>query len=278
MDGVRWEPGSPTALSADHPSAIVVDSYAMSDSDGADLAAVAPLAQFDDHGDDVAGALAIGPVSAEVDEPGRVAGPRFACLRRAFWGAPARDAGRPLRRILVTTGGGDPTASAVTYVTSVRAALPHDVDVIWSRPDDDHPAPAEVQPIAAQPSLIDTMLACDLVVCGAGVTMLEAASLGLPCIAIVLAENQRPGRDRLAAEGAIVPAEDADGVAEALVQLAGAADERRALAHRARALVDGFGAFRVAARVEALGSEEPGTVATLGAWRRASTGVLDDGT
>jgi UDP-2,4-diacetamido-2,4,6-trideoxy-beta-L-altropyranose hydrolase len=252
MDGLRWDPASATELASNDLAALVLDSYALSGGDRSDLAEAAPLAQFDDRGDDVAGDLVIGPLSADADEVGRIAGPRYACLRRALWGARLPYERHGLRRVLVTTGGGDPKGDALRYALSVRSALPDDIAVVWAAPADAHPAPPGVQRLARQPSLTDAMLASDLVVCGAGVTMLEAASLGLPCIAIPLAENQRAGWDRLAAAGAIVPAKDEDDVAAGVARIAAAPQERRALADRAAALVDGFGAFRVAARVEAL--------------------------
>ena len=258
MDGLLWEPASPSALRPDGAAALVLDSYAISAPGRSELAETAPLAQFDDRGDDLAGELAIGPLSADLDGVGRIAGPRFACLRRAFWGARVPYEGHRLQRVLVTTGGGDPTGEALSYAASVRTALPDDVDVRWVAPVDAGLAPAGVRRLARQPSLTSAMLASDLVVCGAGVTMLEAASLGRPCIAIPLVENQRPGWDRLAAAGAIVPAKDQDDVAAALSRIAADPQERRALANRAAALVDGFGAFRVAARVEALVPDRQG--------------------
>jgi UDP-2,4-diacetamido-2,4,6-trideoxy-beta-L-altropyranose hydrolase len=258
MDGLRWDPVSASELASNGMAALVLDSYALSGGERSELAEAAPLAQFEDRGDDVAGDLAIGPLSADADEVGRVAGPRYACLRRALWGARLPSQGDGLRRVLVTTGGGDPTGAAMSYAASVRSALPDDTAVVWAGAVDAGPTPPGVQRLARQPSLTDAMLASDLVVCGAGVTMLEAASLGLPCIAILLAENQRPGWDRLAAAGAIVPAKDQDDVAAGLARIAAAPQERRALADRAAALVDGFGAFRVAARVEALVADRLG--------------------
>ena len=68
----------------------------------------------------------------------------------------------------------------MSYATSVRSALPDDTAVVWAGPADAGPTPPGVQRLARQPSLTDAMLASDLVVCGAGVTMLEVRKLGLP--------------------------------------------------------------------------------------------------
>jgi spore coat polysaccharide biosynthesis predicted glycosyltransferase SpsG len=64
-------------------------------------------------------------------------------------------------------------------------------------------------------------------------------------------DNQRPNAGRLAAAGAAV-AVDLDGpLAEAIGALAADRERRRAMSVAARAAVDGFGALRVAAAIDA---------------------------
>lgn len=252
MDGLRWEPAaSPWVADS---AATVLDSYEIAEVARVELAAAGRLVEFDDAGTDIAGALAIGPLSTDANHTRRVAGPSFACLRRAVWGVRAPRPGGELRRVLVTTGGADPTGEAVSYAAGVRAALPDAVAVAWVRPDGAGEPPAGVTPVDLSPSLASEMLASDLVVCGGGLTMVEAAALGIPCVALVLVENQRPGRDRLVAAGAVAPADDLDALGLVVGRLATSPDERCNLAGRAAALVDGFGAFRVAARVADLAS------------------------
>jgi spore coat polysaccharide biosynthesis predicted glycosyltransferase SpsG len=103
--------------------------------------------------------------------------------------------------------------------------------------------------VTQQPSLVRAMLESDLVVCGAGVTMLEAAALGVPCVALTLADNQRPGRDQLAAARIVAPADGVEQLQDVVARLASSVQERRRLAREGAALIDGFGAFRVAVRV-----------------------------
>jgi spore coat polysaccharide biosynthesis predicted glycosyltransferase SpsG len=251
MDGLRWDPVPATELASQDCAGVVIDSYDLDRALRRDLAGAAPLAEFDDAGEDVEGALAIGPLSVDANDARRIAGPSFACLRRATWGVRAPEPRDAIRRVLVTTGGGDPTGRAATYAATVRAALPEDVGVVWARVGAGA-TPAGVEPVAPQASLTDEMLLCDLVACGGGLTMLEAAALGIPCVALALVANQRPGRDRLAAAGAVVAADDDAALGAAVARLAAAYDERRELARRAAELVDGFGAFRVAARVSTL--------------------------
>ena len=82
--------------------------------------------------------------------------------------------------------------------------------------------------------------------------MLESAACGTPCIALVLAENQRAQALALGSTGAVTVLDPpgADGVLAALRQLDLTA--RNELSRRAQEAVDGFGALRIAAAIEAL--------------------------
>jgi spore coat polysaccharide biosynthesis predicted glycosyltransferase SpsG len=249
LDGVRWEP----AAEVDGPaSAVVLDSYRLGDAARAALAREWPLAEFDDAGRAIAGRLAIGPLSGDADDDARVAGPRFACLRRAFWEAPSTRRADTLRRALVTTGGGDPTGRARDYAAATRIAVPDSVEVAWVRPQGAGDPPDGVEVLESLSSLADELRRADIAVTGAGVTMVEAAALAVPCVAVALAANQLPGRARLAEAGAVAVADDPNAVRAQVAWLAVSAPDRRELAARASALVDGRGALRVADRVAAL--------------------------
>lgn len=254
LDGLRWQPGGlPLGLPA---AATVLDSYSMDDGLRGELAQATRLVQFEDARREVAGVMAIGPLSADFDDEHRVAGPSFVCLRRGLWGRRAAAPVGEVSRVLVTTGGSDPTGEAARFAEVVRAGLPSTAAVTWIRPAAVHAAPAGVTVAGPAPSLTAEMLASDLVVCGGGLTMVEAAALGVPCVALVLAENQRPGRDRLAAAGAVRAVDGVDEIGLAVQSLACSVEARRALARTASDVVDGFGAFRVAARVAALAAAD----------------------
>jgi spore coat polysaccharide biosynthesis predicted glycosyltransferase SpsG len=112
-------------------------------------------------------------------------------------------------------------------------------------------APEGVEPVVAPPHLADEIRAAGMVVCLAGQTALEAACLGVPAVVVAAVDNQRPNARRLEATGAAV-AVDLDGpLTEGIEALAGDRPRRAEMARAARAAVDGFGALRVAAAIDA---------------------------
>jgi len=148
-------------------------------------------------------------------------------------------------RSVVVTAGGTGTALAQDLRGELAAALGAGVVVRAVGP----PAATPGAPLAA-----DLLGAADLVVTAAGVTMLEALALGRPTVAFVLAANQSRQLAGAAAAGAVVASSPERLVADAVV-VATDAGRRVELSARARALVDGGGADRVAA---ALAEERSG--------------------
>jgi UDP-2,4-diacetamido-2,4,6-trideoxy-beta-L-altropyranose hydrolase len=114
--------------------------------------------------------------------------------------------------------------------------------------------PADIELIDAPESLLETLLAADVVVSAAGQTMLEAAACGTPCVALSLADNQWKQARRLAALRAVTlvdpPATSA--VVAAVRELAEDADTRRELSRNGQQAVDGYGALRVAFHIDRL--------------------------
>jgi spore coat polysaccharide biosynthesis predicted glycosyltransferase SpsG len=101
---------------------------------------------------------------------------------------------------------------------------------------------------AADPAAL--MAEADFAVGAGGASTWERACLGLPTLAVILADNQRAMIRRMAAAGVLLavdlaaPEIEAD-VQAALAQLR-APETRRALRDRSAALCDGQGAGRVA--------------------------------
>ena len=101
-------------------------------------------------------------------------------------------------------------------------------------------------------TLRSLMLAADVAVSGAGMTLLELAATATPTVFLTLAANQRPNAAAFELAGAGVAAGSADHpdlavtVARCLERLAADAALRERLGAAARRLVDGQGARRVA--------------------------------
>ena len=112
---------------------------------------------------------------------------------------------------------------------------------------------SSVELIGPLEGMVEVLRRSDLVICGAGGTMLEACAVGTPSLIAVLAPNQAPIVETLARAGAVVRLDDAEHGAEATLRTLGGDRERRGqLARAARAAVDGGGAARAAAAIERL--------------------------
>lgn len=102
--------------------------------------------------------------------------------------------------------------------------------------------------------LVEALSRAALVVCGAGVTALEAASLGVPTMLVTVADNQVPGARAIDAAGAgryMGNLETVRGkIPLAVAALVRDAAQLATMSANARALVDGRGAARVADVIE----------------------------
>jgi len=251
-DGVTWEPWSPESPLPSDVDVAIVDSYRLEPETV--VAATVPLVVFRDHGDAgrAPAALVVSVAAPPSDEPPHLSGPRYAALRPAYWNLPRRDVSGSLRHVLVTTGGGDPSGLGTAIGQAVAAQLPN-VAVTLVRGPHAAASPVDgIEMLTAPESLDHLQRSADLVICGAGQTMLETAACGTPCIALVLAENQREQGLGLASAGGVVLVEPAgvDGVLAAIRDLDPAA--RQELSRRAQDAVDGRGALRIAHHVEEL--------------------------
>jgi spore coat polysaccharide biosynthesis predicted glycosyltransferase SpsG len=162
----------------------------------------------------------------------------------------------------VSLGGSDPLGLTADVAAAVVAhGLPARV-VIGPVVAD---APAVVDRLAGidhvtivEPAEFASALAASAVaVIGAGTTMWEAAHLGVPAVALVVADNQAAPATAATAAGFVEsldcrvrPAGDA--VARAAVAIAESPARQAAMARRGREAVDGRGACRVADAIEEL--------------------------
>jgi RimJ/RimL family protein N-acetyltransferase len=87
----------------------------------------------------------------------------------------------------------------------------------------------------------------DLAIGAAGTTSWERCCLGIPSIALVLAENQRAGGEALDMAGAAISVDSVDAVGPALDRLLEDADLRSSMSAASFAITDGLGTERVVA-------------------------------
>jgi spore coat polysaccharide biosynthesis predicted glycosyltransferase SpsG len=256
IDGVEW---TPLHEPLDPPGEIVVlDTYTMPAADQAALARRCSLAVMHDQGGVPPGTALVvsagstsGPDGAS--DPKRLEGLRYAPLRAPFWGVAERVVRERAGRVLVTTGGGALQDAGVTLAGAIKAALPEHAVALVRGPLAHFEAPPGVELVDAPPSLLDELLAADVVVTAAGQTALEAAATGVATVALALVPNQRGNASALEAAGAALVPDPGDAPA-ATAELAGDYAARVALARAGQAAVDGFGALRIAFRVATLRS------------------------
>lgn len=249
--GVDTELLTPEDRVADHaPDLVVVDSYRVrADAPGRFEAPV--LAAVDDLTRDLAVDVVIDPspgADATAHTRARVvlAGATYALVDPALAAVPGPAAAPTVTRVFVTLGASDAARTVGDLAARLAARLPEVAVRVASGPWRHTEAAPGVTVVDAPAGLADELAAADLVVCAGGVTMLEAAVLGRPVVAVLLAENQRRAVEALAAAGAVV-ASDLDRAADAAAALAADPDARATLSANARRTVDGHGAARTAA-------------------------------
>jgi UDP-2,4-diacetamido-2,4,6-trideoxy-beta-L-altropyranose hydrolase len=189
-------------------------------------------------------------------------GPRFALLRREFWGWQGRTRSVPEvgRRILVTLGGSDPenvTLKVIRALDRVRVSGIEAVAVLGAANPHRDAVTAAVQrsamPVELRVDVTDMaeLIAwADVAVAAGGTATWERAVLGLPSLVLILAENQRrlaeaseeAGVGRNLGVGAVL---DEAAIARTLLELVHDHEARASMARRGPELVDGQGARRV---------------------------------
>jgi spore coat polysaccharide biosynthesis predicted glycosyltransferase SpsG len=252
-DGVHWSPWAAGDSAPGSVDTVILDSYDL------DVETVAehlvPLVLMHDHGDIPRRAsLVVSAGAPHSDDRRHLTGLEYAALRPAYWGLPPREPGDAVRRILVTTGGGQSSELGLEIAQSVASVLPAVHVALVRGPHSQPRATNAVEVIDAPDSLVGQQLAADLVICGGGQTMLETAACGTPCVSLVLAENQRPQAHRLASHGGawLGDPPEVAAVTAAVNSLVADNVRRRELGRRAQRAVDGYGALRVAFHVDAL--------------------------
>ena len=264
--------GALEALRGLRPDAIVVDSYKATPAFlGALRALASPVAAVDDTASltlpvDV---VVNGSIAAESLPYVRTAGTtlllgsRYALLDPDYADLPDRRPADRLGRVLVTLGGGLNTPDVAAAVRGADAVLIDGVVEVAAGSFAGRTEALDDVVRAARNRVVihrgrfglrDLMLAADLAVCGAGMTLYELAATGTPAITVCMAANQRPNAEAFARAGAAPTAGQAGdpglgAAVEAALRRLVPAPARAEVAARAHRLVDGRGAARVAQRI-----------------------------
>jgi UDP-2,4-diacetamido-2,4,6-trideoxy-beta-L-altropyranose hydrolase len=162
-------------------------------------------------------------------------------------------------KLLVTLGGSDPDNATCTVLESLQrlnntiaevrllvgASNPHTAAI--SALAASVPAPVEIVRDASRPS--EAMEWADFAVAAAGTTAWELAFMGVPFLALAIAENQRLVAESLARQEIAVnlgPANElnSETLARHICRLAGDPESRDRMSNAGRRLIDGEGAFR----------------------------------
>ena len=190
-------------------------------------------------------------------------GPSYHPLRSAFRYLPRHDTGR-LERVLVVFGGSDIRGLGPPAAASLAAAGVPQVDLVCG------------DRTAAE--MAEAMMHADLAVGSTGQTLYELAAAGLPTVGVVVVDNKRKNAEGWARTGFLALAGDWDApcIAERVVAEVARLSDRDARAEAAaagRAMVDGFGASRIAARC--LASAKVAAMNLASATAADSDAVLD---
>jgi spore coat polysaccharide biosynthesis predicted glycosyltransferase SpsG len=190
-------------------------------------------------------------------------GARFCLLDSTFGDArPVRTIHQGLRpRVFIALGGGSHVrAVARQLVSALHRRRPDlQIRVAAGFSDSSLPELKKARWVQAQSGLLRELRGSDVAVVAGGMTLYEACAVGVPSVALAVVPAQRRRIRSFAAQQAVIDAGDAFGsrqtvnaAAGAVVQLLERPDRRSALASRARRLVDGRGASRVAERIQAM--------------------------
>jgi UDP-2,4-diacetamido-2,4,6-trideoxy-beta-L-altropyranose hydrolase len=184
-------------------------------------------------------------------------GPRYALIRDEFRRQPARPRfDRSASRVVVSFGGADvhDQAGRVARLLA-NAAPPLDVTIVAgqahgaARRDEVAQEGIHIRWQSPTGDMARLLASADMAICAAGGTCWELAHLGVPALALVVADNQIKVAAGLHEAGVLRNAGWFDRVSDA--ELASAIDAlrrdggREEMSRRGRALIDGLGADRV---------------------------------
>lgn len=193
----------------------------------------------------------------------KLLGTHFLPLRREVmrWRGNRPGSAKTAARLLVTLGAGDATDHLLKIIEGLSAVRDSELDVqIVAGPSTRrraelpravaHQFSPRFQFVDATDDLPRRMAGADLAISAAGTSLWELAYLGVPAIALIRADNQRPIAEELARRGAALSLGEAgrvspDAIASAVGRLLNDATARRAMSEAGREAIDGGGAARI---------------------------------
>lgn len=183
-------------------------------------------------------------------------GPKFHPLRKEYNKQPAPSVGlRPVRNALVVLGATVNSELLGAMVKAVRKAVPSARLRVVTGPYKTGPVAAQddrVSVYSSPPDMRKLIEKCDIAVSGGGQTLYELAYMGIPTVAVQMAENQHGNMVGLMDAGVILSAGKVGSpslprrLTKTLKALAINPRERLRMSQQGRRLVDGQGARRVA--------------------------------
>ena len=194
-------------------------------------------------------------------------GPQYAPLRQEFFEMRRRVPGKKVRRVLLSTGGGDPehvVLACVQYLQNRANGIAFHV-VLGAMNKD----VAEIERTAQKmPHVIlhksvtymgALMQLCDAAIAAAGTTLYELCACGLPTVTYALSDNQVEGAAAFEAAGLMLNAGDVRSQKCFMDNLFAKLDElernwplRKSMAEKMQTLIDGSGAMRLAKEIRRL--------------------------
>lgn len=245
---------------------VVLDSYRITPSVSSELRGKAKLfCVFDDLGTPPKNAnLVINssirlPISfySDISPTSLLLGPVFHPLRAEYWAlAPCSTSPKVVSNVLITLGGGIPSSKLVEIAQELRKLHPLGQTHVLLGPhvkDTEYLALDKKLIIHHSPLKVrDVFSMADIAISAGGQTLYELAYLGIPTIAIEIAENQRENILGFSTQGAVFSVGNINlhewkiRLKEALIYLLNEPARRMEMSRVAQQLIDGKGALRLA--------------------------------
>ena len=161
-------------------------------------------------------------------------------------------------RVLIALGGGQHVKGVAGALVGALRQRREDLAISVAAGFTSGPRPGlcGARWISTRGGLARVLARTDVAIVAGGVTLFESCALGVPSVALAVVAGQRPAISTLAAQGAVLDAGEVFSslrsvahAADGVVHLLADAQARLSMRRRARRVVDGRGAHRVAARI-----------------------------